>query len=239
VEPGAERAGELIWERAGRVTRGAQPSLSYERIAAAGVEIADAEGLEAVSMRKIAARLGAGTMSLYRYVSSKDDLVELMFDHAIGAAAHGERTGDWRADLAEVARDLRRVMIAHPWLAGYQTARPTFGPNLLAVLERTLGTVDGIGLDIDGMVDMWLTVLAFVQGYVQAELAEQEAQRRSGLSEVEYRARVAPYIRQIIDSGRYPLVARLVLDAEDFPDPDRTFERRLGYVLDGLAGLLR
>jgi hypothetical protein len=117
----------------------------------------------------------------------------------------------------------------------YPTARPTFGPNLLRVIEHTLAAVDGIGLDIDGMLDTWMTVNAFVQGYVAAELAEQEASRRTNLTQAQWRARIAPYVRRIVESGRYPQFTRVVLDAEDFPDPDVTFERRLGYVLDGLA----
>jgi len=85
------------------------------------------------------------------------------------------------------------------------------------------------------MLDMVATVDAFVVGFVQAELAEEEARRRTGLTEEQWRARMAPYIRQLIDTGRYPFLERIVREAEDFPDVDATFERRLALVLDGLA----
>jgi AcrR family transcriptional regulator len=189
-------------------------------------------------MRKVAARLGAGTMSLYRYVESRDDLVDLMVDRIYGESVAPERTGHWREDLAEVARKARRVSLVHPWLAGYAASRGGLGPNMLRTIESTLGLVDGYGLHIDQMLDAWMTVHTFTQGYVLHEIAEEQAQRRTGLGVEEWRRRQAPWIRQVIASGRYPLVARVVLDAEDFPDPDQVFERRLAYVLDGLSSLL-
>jgi AcrR family transcriptional regulator len=231
----AAAPGSVIWTRVDRAGRGPQPSLTHDGITTAAIEIADAEGLEALSMRKVAARLGAGTMSLYRYVQSRDDLLQLMVDRAFGGVLDVPRTGEWRADLAGLARGMRQVILRHPWLSGYPAARPAFGPNLLAVVEHVLSMVDGIGLDMDGMVDLWDTVTSFVHGYTLAELAERECQRRSGLSQEQWRGQVGPYVHEIIESGRYPLFNRLALEAEDFPDPDATFERRLGYVLDGLA----
>jgi AcrR family transcriptional regulator len=238
ADAAAATAGPVIWTRVERAASGPQPSLSYQRLARAAVEIADAEGLEALSMRKVAARLGAGTMSLYRYVRSKDDLIELMVDDVYGAAITDSRSGDWRVDLALVARNVRQASLRHPWLASYATTRPSFGPNLLAVIEHTLAALDGIGLDIDAMVDVWLTIMAFVNGYVLTELAEREAQRRSKLTQDEWRARMAPYVLHLVESGRHPMLARVVRDAENFPDPDEVFERRLGYVLDGLAATI-
>jgi hypothetical protein len=88
------------------------------------------------------------------------------------------------------------------------------------------------------MLDMVTTVNAFVIGFVQAELAEEKAQRRTGLSEAQWRARMTPYIRQLVATGRYPFLQRIVEEAEDFPDVEMTFERRLALVLDGLAANL-
>jgi AcrR family transcriptional regulator len=232
----AADAGTVIWDRIGRAGRGPHPALSHERIAQAAVAIADEEGIESVSMRKVAARLGAGTMSLYRYVDGKDDLLDLMVDEIHRDVACEPRTGDWRADVTTFAREIRRLSLRHPWMAcvQYSTARPSFGPSLLRLLEHYLTALDGIGLDIDAMFDTWMTVSAFVNGYVSAELAEREASRRSSLTLEQWRARIAPYVRGVMESGRYPMFTRLIMDAEDFPDPDVVFERRLGYVLDGL-----
>lgn len=239
--PGADGqeadAGMVIWDRVGRAGRGPHPALTHERIAHAAVAIADEEGIESVSMRKVASRLGAGTMSLYRYVDGKDDLLDLMVDEVYGEAVCEPHSGDWRTDMAGFAREVRRLTLRHPWMAGVRypaAGRPSFGPNLLRVMEYHLAAVDGIGLDIDAMIDTWLTVSAFVDGYVSAELAEREVSRRSNLSQEQWRARMAPYVRKVVESGQYPLFTRVIVEAEDFPDPDVTFERRLGYVLDGL-----
>jgi AcrR family transcriptional regulator len=230
----------VIWARLDRTTRRPQPALTHDQIVRAAIEIADGEGVEALSMRKVAARLGSGTMSLYRYVSSKDDLIDLMVDEVMGEEdLPDEPSGGWRSELARLARRTRRVARRHPWAIRFVLARPNLGPNALRQIEYAMTAVDGLGLDVDGMLDMVSTVNAFVIGFVQAELAEEEAQRRTGLDEEQWRARMQPYLRQLLATGRYPFLERIVMEAEDFPDVDATFERRLALVLDGLAANLR
>lgn len=236
----ADGPSPVIWARLDRPGRRPQPALTHEQIVRAAVEIADAEGVEAVSMRKVAARLGAGTMSLYRYVASKDDLLDLMVDAVLGEDPLPEApSGDWRAELAGLARRSRTVAHRHPWAISFLLARPNLGPNALRQIEYAMAAVDGLGLDVDGMLDMVNTLTAFVTGFVQAELAEQEARRRTGLTDDQWRARMAPYVRRLIASGRHPYFERIVVEAEDYPDPDAVFERRLALVLDGLAANLR
>lgn len=226
----------VIWARLGQVPRGPRPAHSHEQLAAAAVEIADAEGLERLSMRKVAARLGMGAMSLYRYVASKDELIELMIDLVRGETLPpGEPAGGWREELRGAAWRSRRAGLRHPWIGGISMGRSTPGPNSLAGLEVMFARLDGLGLDIDSVMDMSGTVEGFVAGFVQYELAEQEAQRRTGLTEQQWRWHVAPYIFQVISDGQHPAMERIVRDAEDYPDTDKVFERRLGYVLDGLA----
>jgi AcrR family transcriptional regulator len=226
----------VIWARLDRSARRPRPSLTHDQIVEAAMEIADSEGVQALSMRKVASKLGAGTMSLYRYVANKDDLLDLMIDAVIGEEQPpDEPSGDWRSELAEQARRVRGGAHRHPWAIGLILARPNLGPNAVRSIEQAMAAVDGLGLDIDGMLDMVATVTAFVIGFVQAELAEEEARRRTGLTEEQWRARMAPYIRQLIATGRYPFLERIVVEAEDFPDIDATFERRLALVLDGLA----
>jgi AcrR family transcriptional regulator len=229
----------VIWARLDRSQRRPQPSLTHEQIARAAIRIADAEGVQALSMRRVASELGAGTMSLYRYVDSKDDLLDLMVDTVVGEnEPPGKPSGDWRSELAELARRSRASARRHPWAVRFLLARPNLGPNALRQIEYAMAAVAGLGLDIDGMLDMTSTVTAFVVGFVQEELAETEAQRRTGLTVEQWRARMAPYVRQLIATGRYPFLERIMLEAEDFPDVDATFERRLSLVLDGLAANL-
>jgi AcrR family transcriptional regulator len=234
VEPGP-----VIWARLDRSQRRPQPSLTHEQIARAAIRIADVEGVQALSMRRVASELGAGTMSLYRYVDSKDDLLDLMVDTVVGENELPDKpSGDWRSELAELARRSRAIAHRHPWAVRFLLARPNLGPNAVRQLEYAMAAVDGLGLDIDGMFDMASTVAAFVVGFVQEELAEAEAQRRTGLTVEQWRARMAPYVRQLIATGRYPFLERVVVEAEDYPDVDATFERRLSLVLDGLAANL-
>ena len=228
----------VLWTRLAKPGPAPRGALSHVRIAEAGIAIADAEGLENVSMRKVAARLECGTMSLYRYVDSRDDLIDLMADRVTEDLVAADRTGDWRADLTEAARRTRRTATAHPWMAAHVPARNGFGPGMLRLIESSLGLVDGYGLDIDQMLDIWMTVTTFTQGHVLQEIGERDVERLTGTPLDEWRRRQGPWIHQVIATGGFPLVTRVVLDAEDFPDPDVVFERRLGHVLDGIAPLI-
>jgi AcrR family transcriptional regulator len=226
---------DVIWARPERPLRGPQPAHSRSEIVAAAIRVADTEGVGAVSMRRVAAEVGAGTMSLYRYVARKDDLLELMVDAVLGELDLPDRpSGDWRADLRLQARRGRAVSLRHPWLSELSAGRPPLGPNSLRAVEFALGAVAELGLDIDAMLRLTGILTAFVRGFVLAELAEQEASRRTGMDVNRWRATRAPYVRSLIATGRYPMFSRAVLDGTDL-DPDTGFELALGKVLDGLA----
>jgi AcrR family transcriptional regulator len=233
---------EIIWMRAERGARGPRPGHSRDEIAAAAVRIADAEGVEAVSMRRVAAEIGAGATSLYRYVSSKEDLYELMIDAAIGEELPpAAPSGDWRADLRAVSCGSRAVMLRHPWMPSLVAGRSTLGPNQLRVGEFTLGVIAGLGLDIDETLVLSGTLQAFVRGHAVGELAEREAVRRSGLTLEQWIARQAPYVWEIIASGKYPTITRVIMDAAAPHDPDRDergFALGLEQILDGFAARL-
>jgi AcrR family transcriptional regulator len=232
-------ASPVLWDRLDRRRRGPQASLTYEHIARAAIDIADVEGIEGVSMRKVAARLGSGTMSLYRYVSTKEELIDLMVDDVCGELIPPtEPSGDWRRELLAAARRSRSVALRHPWVIAFLLARPALGPNALRLTERAMASVDGLGLDIDAMLDMTSTIQAFVIGVVQAELAEQEARRRTGLAEAEWRMMRAPYLQRVLETGDRSYLHRIIAEAEDFPDRDEVFERRLHIVIEGLARYL-
>jgi AcrR family transcriptional regulator len=230
---------KVIWARPERSGRGPAPSLRRVDIAAAAVKLADADGIEAVSMRSLAAALEVGATSLYRYVESKEEVIDLMVDHVFGADFHFEASGDPRADLAGFAHAMRALLLAHPWMAVHGAGRPTLGPHILAMVESVLGAIDGLGLEIDEMLLAVGTVDSYVRGRVLDQLAEQEAIRRSGYSQDEWLERMEPWMAGIIESERYPLVKRVVIDARTPHDPDRiekAFEGGLERVLDGLMG---
>ena len=225
----------VIWARLSSQGRGPTRTLDYGAITSAAIALADADGLDAVSMRKLAGRMDRSPMSLYRHIGSKDDLIELMYDAVLGELDLGEApSGDWRADLARLAREVRRVHHAHPWIARLGH-RPTLGPNAIRLLEYGLAGVDGLGLGIDAMMDLMGTALQFTRGYVVQELGAAESQQRTGLDLEAYQRQTGPFIMQLLQTGNTPYLKRLIMDAEDLPDPDVVFERRLAMVLDGLA----
>jgi AcrR family transcriptional regulator len=229
-----EQAAALVWMRE-RPTRTGRPALSEERIVATAIAIADAEGIDTLSMRRIATELNSGTTSLYRYLTDKDELIELMVDAVHGEQAPPTRpSGDWRADLADIAQRSRAGLLRHPWLVAQASQRPALGPNALAGVEYALSAVGAATDDINLASSVMGAVDNYVLGAVTAELAEHEAQRRTGQTEQQWRARVAPYISEIIESGRHPQFARRVIEADD-PTAEQRFEFGLRCVLNGIA----
>jgi AcrR family transcriptional regulator len=230
----------VVWMLPDRPGRGPRPAHSREQITAAAIRIADAEGLDAVTMRRLAAEIGCGTMTLYRYVPTKDHLLDLMIDATEGEVALPDiPAGDWRAGLRAVAGMQRDRLLRHPWLASLESGRPSFGPNSLQNVERGFGMLDGLGLDIDQLLVLVSTLMAFVRGEVIAELAEQEAQRRTGLNTEQWQARMAPYVATLVRSGKYPVFSRIITDAKlPHSGADEGFARGLDLVLDGLAASL-
>ena len=189
----------------------------------------------------LAVELGVGAASLYRYVARKDELLDLMVDAVMGNDLHFQIRGEWRADLRSVARGLRAMILRHPWMAVQGTGRRNLGPNTARRYEQVLGAIDGLGLEIDEMLVMVETLDAFVRGRTLEDLSDQEAVRRSGLSQEEWMQTQTPYVQSLIDSGRYPVLTRVVLDARSPHDPNRLehgFDLGLERVLDGLATML-
>src|SRR5580658_6298875 len=118
-----------IWMRPERAAAGRPARRSREEITAAAVALADREGLPAASMRRVAAELGTGAASLYRYLDTRDDLLDLMTDSAGAEYILGPPTGDWLADVVDIGQQARTIMKRHPWLADLVPRRPALGPN--------------------------------------------------------------------------------------------------------------
>jgi AcrR family transcriptional regulator len=229
--------GPLVWSLP-EPPRSAQPSLSREQIVRAAIKIADAEGAPAATMRRVAAALGSSTpMSLYRYVGSKDGLVDLMLDAACGEVTVPDApTGDWRADLRELARQSWAMTQRHPWYAELVHTRPPVGPNALRLID--------FGLSVLSMVDSTtaMTYLATINsltiGTALQAAEEQKMRRRIGVrSDDELRAAAQPLHERIVATGRYPHYNRWVADGGRFLDADG-FELVLDILLDGIAARL-
>ncbi|WP_067826581.1 TetR/AcrR family transcriptional regulator [Actinomadura kijaniata] len=221
---------ETLWNEPARPRLGRPPAHSRAEITAAAVAVADAEGLPAVTMRRVATEIGAGVMSLYTYVRDKETLLELMIDHVVGEAGTAPPTGDWRADLRAVALAQRVVLRRHPWLAEALPQRRTFGPHTLAQLEHALAVLEPSGMDVRAAMEAFSLVTSFVSSHVTYE----RRQRDAGASADELRAQVR-YLRKAVESGRYPRLARALDEPDGDHDPEAVFDRLLDRVINGLA----
>ena len=219
-------------------TRFAAQRLSREEIVAAAVAAADRDGVDAVSMRRVAAALGSGTMSLYRHVASREQLLDLMIDSAYsGIELPARPSGAWRHDLALLAHAQRRMMRAHPWAALLVGSRPPVLAGFLRPLEFALAALTGAGLEITDAAGAAATLNAFITGFTLYEHAEEEARRRTGLTKDDWRARNAPLVKRILASSDYPAVSQFVERAQDL-DPETAFETALRRILDGIQASL-
>lgn len=224
---------DYLWLRPKRPPRNPAPVLSADQIAAAAIAIADRDGVDALTMRRVASALGCGTMSLYRHVRTKEELLDLMIDTVAGEdGGPPAPSGDWRTDLSDSARRLRVVALRHPWLPRTSAARYAFGPHTLANIEFALHALDGHGLPIDDMAAVVQTVHAFVNGFVLDELAEREW--RAGSPRAAQGGIIA-YLQHLTRTGQFPLYTRLASEGDDSLDPEARFEWQLRHILDGLT----
>ncbi len=222
----------LIWQR--MEERRKDRKLNYLSITNAAMELADQAGLEGLSMRSLAERLGAGTMTLYRYVADRDDLLDLILDHAFSEIKIPARaTKDWRKDVTSVAIATRATMLRHPWLATLLIQRPTLGPNYLRWFEFVLSSTASIGRNLDVQLDMVGVIWAFIFGSVTYEVGEMENNRRHQLTEEKKRTIAEPYLRSLLATGQFPQLAK-VLASPRHANPLKAFRFGLKSVLDGL-----
>lgn len=207
--------------------------LDKQQIVAAAIALADEGGLAEVSLRKVAARLGAGPMRLYRYISSKEDLLDLMVDEIQVEILAGQQHRDWRDGLRAYAQRVRQTALRHEWFADLLGNRPTLGPNSLAVGEMTLATIDGLS-DIDTVMRAVETLNAYLTGAVRREIANRRAERTTGLSREEWQHSRGPHLTTMLASGRFPTVAKMVHDGTDLA-AEETFATGLEWILDAVA----
>jgi AcrR family transcriptional regulator len=226
---------ELAWGLREEGTRGPRRGLTLERIVDAGIEVAGAEGVGALSMAKIAKRLGVGTMSLYRYVAAKDELVMLMVDRALGDAPALPAGGDWRAGLTAWCDGFRAAYRRHPWSLKVPITGPPLGPNNVAWLDRALEAMAETGLSEQDKLSAVLVLSGFVRN--EATLTADFAAASGG-------EQVMPgygaLLTQITDAAAFPALHRAIasgaLDDED--DMDLEYHFGLTRILDGIAVMI-
>jgi AcrR family transcriptional regulator len=237
---------ELLWRehRPTPTRRGPPQRVTVGEVVAAAVELADADGLDAVTMRRVAERVGVTTMSIYTYVPGKRVLVDLMLDSLYAAMPRPPwRARSWRKRLTVVAQHNRALFSAHPWAATARPlSRPPLGPGLMAKYEYELAAFDGTGLD-DVDVDAALTyLLGFVEASARAAVEAEAERSESRLTDAAWWEANAPLLAQIFDERSYPRAVRIGAAAGAAQgsayDPDRAYAFGLQRVLDGLAPLI-
>ena len=228
----------LLWRADERAARpGPRPRLSIDDVVDAATAAADEDGLEALTMRALAERLGVSPMTLYTYVPGKAELLDLMLDALYLAMPRPALDAGWRERLRAVAHANRELFAAHPWAARVSTARPPLGPGLMAKYEYELSALDGLGLG-DLEMDAALTfLLAFVQSHAVAALDAAGAG-----SDEEWWAAAGPVLARFVTAEQYPLASRVGTAAGEAQggayDADRAYAFGLERVLDGLAVLI-
>jgi AcrR family transcriptional regulator len=233
-----------IWERAEHpqsLLRAARGGLSHEQIARAAVEIADRDGLDAVSMRRLATHLGMATMALYRYVDTKDDIFWLMVDVTLERVPIGaEDERDWRGVVTAHAVRSRTVILQHPWLIEL-AARVSTGltPRRMAVAEDVLRSLARLGIEPDDRLTVLTIVNSFVWGATGTEVAQARLMQRQGWrSGDDLRSALSPQMAWLMGTGRFPTYHDTILEAKRKDDDEWRFVFGLDCLLDGIAARL-
>jgi AcrR family transcriptional regulator len=216
-----------------------RPRFSRDAIASAAVRIADTDGLDALSMRRLASELGSGTMTLYHYVHTKDELLALAFDAAMAEVAVPDdalRPNDWREAISEVARRSRATVERHPWMLEV-SFDPPFGPNAVKHFDQTLGALSSLEIPLDDKLDVARLVDEYVYGYCLQQRAF------SFTADGPHAGRVAEYVQALLVTDRYPQLSAIDdsiglqsawLRIQQQATDQGRFERNLVRLLDGI-----
>lgn len=234
----------LLW---GSHSKPGRSGLTVRSIVQAAIELANAEGLDAVSMRHVAERLEVGTMSLYTHVPGKGELVDLMIDTAYGELyadvdAPSRQPGGWRGALEFVAARNWDLYQRNPWMLQIVDVRSTLGPNASLKYEAELRPLDGTGLSDVEMDSVLALVLSHVESTARAKANKARIQEESGVTDVEWWLTNAPLLDKIMDATRFPLASRVGQAAgeahQSVSDPAHALAFGLDRILDGVAELI-
>ena len=213
-----------------------QLRVTREEIVHGAIALADAEGADAISMRRIAKHLGVGTMTLYGHVADREALRAYMLDKALGEVELPPPSGDWRADLELLAREFRALCNRHPWLPGVLgTSAFLAAPRVLPAIEFCLVALEPHGMDVQRAGEVLRLINNYVVGVTLREASESRTVGHRNTTG--YEPVVAAYLQQVISSGRFPAFSQLaqaVLSGKDL-SPEESFEVGLGWLLDGVG----
>jgi AcrR family transcriptional regulator len=221
--------------------KGPKPALTLGRIVEAAIRVADADGLDAVSMGRVAAEAGTAPMSLYRHVASKDELIDLMVDAALGRMpGQAPADEDWRAGLARCAWHMRRAAQRHPWVMRVPLRSLPIMPNQVAWFDSALACLRGTGLSEARKASVILLLSGYVRNLATTEADMMTAVRSSGQTPSEWMGRYAAMLKTLADPARYPALG-MFMDSQVFEtadDPDDEFIFGLDRILDGIEALI-
>ena len=235
VDPDLRRRSELLWDDRSPSTRGPKPGLTPDDVVQA-MQIADEEGLGAVTMHAVAARLGFTTMAVYRYFPNKETLFDAIVDAGIGSPPRPiEPENDWRGQLAQWARAKRAMLCARPWLAELPFVAAPHGPNWLAWLEAALEPLSNTGLSAADLGQMLSVIDGYTRGATDTAISLARARAR-GTSDEEWAAAVGADLGRAIGDPSFPRFAALLTSPSDGQPRtlDESFDFGLARVLDGI-----
>jgi AcrR family transcriptional regulator len=215
---------------------GRPPRLSVDAVVAAGIRIADADGLDAASMARVAADLGVATMTLYTYVPSRSELVDLMVDEVLTARrlpGTGEPPEDWRARVVLFAERTRGMYVAHPWLTAVSLVRPPLGPGMLAEREYMIATMTALGLPVERINAAALAVTGYVYAFAREAGEDARLRRASGQSTEAWWLERTELWEKWFDVTAHPAMTAL-WNAGGFEQDQDAFEYGLDLLLDGM-----
>lgn len=235
----------LLWrEETPNPRRGPRRTFDVDAVVDAAIALADEMGLGAVSIRRVAERVGSSPMSLYTYLPGKAELLDLMLDTVYLRMERPLMSGQtWRARLRAVAETNRAMYAAHPWAASVSTLRPPLGPGQMAKYEYELAALENSGLDDVEIDDSLAYLLTFVRASSRDSQVAQDAIHDSGMDDQQWWARAGPLLTRVLDPRTYPLATRIGTAAGtqrgSAHDTTQAYDFGLERTLDAITALVQ